>query len=59
MNKYTKCHMCDVCSFLKENVDKVGFYCMYLQKQPRLIIERHRYQLGIRSPRWCPKKMKK
>ena len=56
MIKYTKCHMCDVYSFLEENVDKVGFYCMYPQKQPRLIIERPRYQLGIRSPRWCPKK---
>ena len=60
MNKYTKCQMCDVCYFLEKNVSIVGFYCMHPQlKEPRLIIERPRYQLGIRSPRWCLKKIKK
>ena len=60
MNKHTKCHMCNVCVFIEDDADKVGFYCKHKNfVKPKLIIERPRYQLGIRSPRWCPKKEKK
>ena len=49
--------MCDVASFLEENINQIGHYCMHPKlEKPRLIIEKPKYQMGIRSPRWCPKK---
>ena len=52
--KKIQCHMCNYCLYIDK---KQGYYCTHPhQPEPRLIVACKRYQMGIRSPRWCRKK---
>lgn len=50
---------CNQCGFAKYVKNK-GYYCESpCFDEKKLIMECPRYQLGMKSPRWCPRKGEK
>lgn len=57
MMKMNKKIQCNTCIFAKYFEKQEGYYCVHPQQsKPRVIINCKKYQMGVRSPRWCRKK---
>lgn len=55
MKQKIRCNTCEFCRYFDE---KNGYYCVHPhESEPKLIDKSKRYQLKIRSPRWCKKKI--
>lgn len=57
MNKMKQKIRCNTCEFCRYFDEKNGYYCVHSREsEPKLIDECKRYQMKIKSPRWCVKK---
>ncbi len=55
MKQKIKCNTCEFCEYFEE---QEGYFCVHPhESEPKLIDKSKRYQLKIRSPRWCAKKL--
>ena len=53
--KQIRCNTCEFCEYFDE---QESYFCVHPhESEPKLIDKSKRYQLKIRSPRWCAKKL--